>query len=278
MTGFFEIARREARQHRVVLAAAAVASVGALAAPLFRDGASAALSRAVTAFLGAIIFAAGIAIGLGATTLAPGMATRRVGFDFARPLSPFAIWWGRLAGAMLLGAGAALVLWIPAAIVGARPPWNDLWAAPEPPAAWPLLALAGFAVLFAIAHCASLALRSRSGLLALDAALAVLCTYLVWTAFSRLPVYRAEATSQRLAVGLAVAAGFACLAAGYASVVRGRTDARTGHRALSAVLWTVTGVAVTMSMAVPIVTRVPGAMLCRRTEPGAARASAGSST
>ena len=244
MTGFFAIARREFRQHRVVLAAAAVASLGALAAPLFADGNHGALARAMIAFLGAIVFAAGIAIGLGATTLAPGMATRRIGFDFARPLSPSAIWCGRLAGAMLLGAGAALVLWVPSSMAGARPPWNDLWTAPEPPVAWPLLALGGFAVLFAIAHCASLALRSRSGLLALDAALATLCGYLVWTAFSRLPVYRAEAPWLRLAVGLAVAAGAGCLTAGYASVVRGRTDARTGHRALSAVLWTVIGAAV----------------------------------
>ena len=244
MTGFFAIARREFRQHRLVLAAAAVASLGALAAPLFADGPHGALARAVIAFLGAIVFAAGIAIGLGATTLAPGMATRRIGFDFARPLSPSAIWCGRLAGAMLLGAGAALVLWVPSSMAGARPPWNDLWTAPEPPVAWPLLALGGFAVLFAIAHCASLALRSRSGLLALDAALATLCGYLVWTAFSRLPVYRAEAPWLRLAVGLAVAAGAGCLAAGYASVVYGRTDARTGHRALSAVLWTVIGAAV----------------------------------
>jgi hypothetical protein len=244
MNGFFAIARREFRQHRVVLAAAAVASLGALAAPLFAAGPQGALARAVTASLGAVVFAAGIAVGLGATTLAPGMATRRIGFDFARPLSPSAIWWGRLAGAMLLGAGAALVLWVPSAMTGARPPWNDLWTGPKPPAAWPLLALGGFAVLFAIAHCASLALRSRSGLLALDAALAVLCGYLAWAAFSRLPVYRAEAPSLRIAVGLAVAAGVACLAAGYASVVRGRTDARTGHRALSAVLWTVIGAAV----------------------------------
>jgi hypothetical protein len=244
MTGFFAIARREVREHRVVLVAAAVASLGTLAVPLLHVGTSAAEVRGVTAFLGAIVFAAGIAIGLGATTLAPGMATRRIGFDFARPLSASAIWGGRLAGAMLLGAGAALILWVPAAIAGARFPWNDLWTAPEPPAAWPLLALVGFAVLFALAHCAALALRSRSGLLALDAVLAVLCAFLVWAAFSRLPIYRAEAPSLRLGVGLALAAGAACLAAGYASVVRGRTDARTGHRALSGVLWTVIGAAV----------------------------------
>lgn len=244
MTGFLAIARREVREHRAVLVAAAVASLGTLAVPLLAVGTSGAQVRGVTAFLGALVLAAGIAIGLGATTLAPGMATRRIGFDFARPLSASAIWGGRLAGAMLLGAGAALILWVPAAIAGARFPWNDLWTAPEPPAAWPLLALAGFAVLFALAHCAALALRSRSGLLALDAALAVLCAFLVWAAFSRLPIYRAEAPSLRLGVGLALAAGAACLAAGYASVVRGRTDARTGHRALSSVLWTGIGAAV----------------------------------
>ena len=229
MTGFIAIARREVREHRVVLAAAAVASLGALAVPLLHVGTSGAEVRGVTAFLGALVFAAGIAVGLGATTLAPGMATRRIGFDFARPLSASAIWGGRLTGAMLLGGGAALILWIPAAIAGARPPWNDLWTAPERPAAWPLWALAGFAVLFAIAHCASLALRSRSGLLALDAVLAVLCAFLVWAAFSRLPIYRAEAPSLRLGVGLAVAIGAACLAAGY-TLGRSRPN-RCAHRA-----------------------------------------------
>ncbi len=244
MTGFLAIARREVREHRVVLVAAAVASLGALAVPLLHVGTSAAEVRGVTAFLGALVLAAGIAIGLGATTLAPGMATRRIGFDFVRPLSASAIWGGRLAGAMLLGAGAALILWVPAAIAGARPPWNDLWTAPEPPAAWPLWALAGFGVLFAIAHCAALAFRSRSGLLALDAVLTVLCAFLVWTAFSRLPLYHAEAPWLRLGIGVALAAGTAFLAAGYASVARGRTDARAGHRALSGVLWTVIGAAV----------------------------------
>ncbi len=244
MTGFFAIVRREVREHRVIFVAAVVASLGTLAVPLLAVGTSGAEVRGVTAFVGALVLAAGIAIGLGATTLAPGMATRRIGFDFARPLSASAIWGGRLAGAMLLGAGAALILWVPAAIAGARPPWNDLWTAPEPPIAWPLLALAGFAVLFAVAHCIALALRSRSGLLALDAVLAVLCAFLVWAAFSRLPIYRAETPSLRLGVGLALAAGAACLAAGYASVVRGRTDARRGHRALSGVLWTVIGAAV----------------------------------
>jgi len=244
MTGFFAIARREVREHRVVFVAAAVASLGTLAVPLLAVGTSGAEVRGVTAFLGALILAAGIAIGLGATTLAPGMATRRIGFDFARPLSASAIFSGRLAGAMLLGAGAALILWLPAAIAGARPPWNDLWTAPDPPTAWPLWALAGFAVLFAIAHCAALALRSRSGLLVLDAALAVLCAFVVSAAFSRLPIYRAEAPSRWLGMGLCLAAGAAFIAAAYASVARGRTDARAGHRALSAVLWTVIGAAV----------------------------------
>ena len=99
MTGFLAIARREVREHRVVLVAAAIASLGALAVPLFAVGTPAAQARAVTAFLGALAFATGIAIGLGATTLSPGMASRRIGFDFARPLSGSAIWFGRLAGA-----------------------------------------------------------------------------------------------------------------------------------------------------------------------------------
>lgn len=243
MTGFFAIARREVREHRLVLVAAAVASLGPAAVPLFHE-ASAAQARGVASFLGAFVLAAGIAIGLGATTLASGISTRRVGFDFARPLSAFAIWGGRLAGAVLLAAAAALIMWAPAAIAGAtQVPWNDVWAAPSPPRGWPLLTLAGFATLFAIAHGAALALRSRSGLIVLDAAMILLSAFFVSAAFSRLPVYRAEAPSLRVGVGLAVAASVACLAAGYASVVRGRTDARAAHRALSSVLWTVIGAA-----------------------------------
>jgi hypothetical protein len=243
MTGFFAIARREVREHRVVLVAVALASLVMPIALYFVPGPPARL-LGFSAFFASFTYAAGIAIGLGATSVAPGIATRRVGFDFARPLSAFDIWGGRIAGAALLAVAAAILPWIPASIGRAHVPWNDLLTAPTPPRAWPLVALAGFAVLFALVHAVALAVRSRSGLIVVDVALALVCALLVSAAFSRLPLYRAEAPFRRLAVGLAIAAGVAFLAAGYASVARGRSDARASHRALSSVLWTGMGIAV----------------------------------
>jgi hypothetical protein len=246
MKDFVAVVRREIAERKLLLAAAALCSLIPLATPLMRGlaGENASDARSSAAFLLSIAFAVGTSIGLGCSMLVFPTANRRIAFDFSRPLSGFAIWGGRFAAAMVLAAATAAIVWLPALLAGARLPLNDLLFAPDLPRAWPLLALVGLALLFSSMHAVALVLRSRSGLIALDAALAVLAGLGISTAFSRLPLYRAEVPFHLAAISLAFGACLAFLTSGYASVARGRTDIRSAHRALSTVLWTVFGVVV----------------------------------
>ena len=99
MRGFLAIARREIGERKLLLAAAAFASLIPLGVPLVRgfSGANALEARSGTALFLCVAFAGGIAISLGATILVPSIANRRIGFDFARPVSALAIWSGAVA-------------------------------------------------------------------------------------------------------------------------------------------------------------------------------------
>ncbi len=246
MKGFFAITRREIAERRLLFAAAAFTSLIPLIAPFVpgNGGASAVDVRGWTALLISFAFAAGISIGLGGTMCAPSIASRRIGFDFARPVSGIAIWGGRMAAAMLLAVATATIVWIPARLAGATLPWKDFLTEREVSLTWPLLALGALVVVFCLLHAVTLALRSRSALTGLDAVLAVAAWLGVSAALSRLPLFMAAVPFQRAAVGFAIAAGAALVAAGYASVAHGRTDIRAAHRALSLVLWTAIGAGV----------------------------------
>lgn len=246
MRGFLAIARREIGERKLLLAAAAFASLIPLGVPLVRglSGANALEARSGTALFLCVAFAGGIAISLGATILVPSIASRRIGFDFARPLSAFAIWGGAVAAALLLAVATGLIVWIPARLAGAALPWNDLYASTGLPGGWQLLALGGLLALFSLFHAATLAFRSRSVLLLLDAVFALATSFGVATATSRLLQVFAMEPLSRVVWSLPIAGAVALFAAGCASVARGRTDVRAAHRAQSLVLWTMVGAAV----------------------------------
>ena len=240
MKGFLAVARREIFERRFVFFAAAFASLIPIAMPLVRSWTAGGVVelRSWTAFLLAVVFVVALGVGLGASMLAPAMASRRIGFDFARPVSSLALWSGRFGAALLTAIVAAAIIAIPAWLAGARIPWSDILVDGRPPRFGTLLAAGGFLVLVAAAHAVSVILRSRSGLIALDAALALATGFVVAASLSRLPTFFADEARQRAAWGFALAAGLGLLAAGYVSLERGRTDIRAAHRALSATLWT----------------------------------------
>lgn len=246
MKGFLAVARREIVERRLVLAAAAFASLIPLALPLVRglSGTGALEARSWAALLLCVAFSGGIAIGLGATMLVPAIVSRRIAFDFARPLSAFAIWGGRLAATLMLAVATALIVWIPASLAGARFPGNEFFAGESVARSWPVLALGGLTVLFCLFHALALLLRSGSRLLALDAVLGLLTGFGVTAALGRLPLFLAHESFLRVVVALATVAAVALLAAGYASAAFGRTDVGAAHRALSLTLWTLVGSAV----------------------------------
>ena len=252
MRGFLAVARREIAERKLILSAAAFASLIPLLLPVFRHlrGADAADARGWTALIVSAAFGIGLSVALGASMLVPATASRGIGFDFTRPLSGLAIWAGRIVAAIALVAATALILWAPAWLAGARFDWKDLMSSGElPPGSWPLWTAVILVTLFSLFHALTLMFRSRSGLLALDAAMAMAVGLGLWAAFSILPFRVAISPLVRIATGLGLFAVVILPVAGLVSVARGRTEIRAAHRALSLVVWSALGSAVLASIA-----------------------------
>ena len=203
----------------------------------------------------ALILSFVLALLLGGSVIARDLAERRLGFYFARPLPGGAIWAGKLAAAAALAAGAGLLVLLPTSLVGGVPDpsgsWGTGWMAlsrPEIAAAW----LGALVLVVAISHAAGVIFRSRSPWLLLDLAALGVTAATVWTCLKVLardganiagwgrfgPVSAQGLTLlQYVEVVVASAVLLATAAAGAAQVIRGRTDLRRGHRALSLVLW-----------------------------------------
>lgn len=246
MKGFLAVARREIGERRLVITAAAFASLLPLGAPVVHglSGVTAQEARSAIALFLCLAFAGGIAVGLGATIVVPSIGNRRIGFDFARPVSAFDIWGGRISATLLLAVVTGIIVWIPSRLAGPLLPWNDLFANTGLPAYWPLLALGCLLALYSLLHAVTLAFRSRSVVLLLDAVFLLAATFGTVAAISHLVLAFAEAPLARVLVFLPIAALAALLCAGYASIARGRTDLGAAHRASSLVLWTMMGAAI----------------------------------
>jgi hypothetical protein len=251
MKGFVAVLEREIFERRLLAVVALVLGLVPLALPLapgllpggfssedLRSGLAVGITLALTTLL---------ALGLGGTIIAGDLAERRLGFYFARPLSGWAIWAGKIAAALIVVLGCGALVLVPAALVGIDSSPFSLQAG----LGWAGLILlwsVGLLGLILAAHAASLIVRSRSPWLLLDLVALGTVTGLYWSASRRLTMAGVGALVpwSRNPLGDPrdwVAAGFflvvvAALAlAGAFQVVRGRTDLRRGHRFLSQTLW-----------------------------------------
>ena len=270
MKGLAAVARREFSEHRLVLGAALASGVLAAVVPFFqsRGGTTAREMREVGASFVSISFAAGLALALGFSMIAGPLASRRLGFYFARPLSAGQVWGGKFAG------GALLV--ISAGIAGAAP--GLLLAGARTSVETRILLAASLCfcvvVLLPLAHALGIAVRSRSRWLALDFASLALALLLATVAARLLIRHLAIGALNRGLATFAVAVVVGLVAAGFASVSLGRTDGERSHRALSLVLWSVVGSAAalflgyalwTISPRITQLLRVDGAIPAPRT-------------
>lgn len=241
MKGFLALARREVLERRSVFIGAAAASLIPWLIPLLRGmhGLSQREARDGSAYFLALVFTLSFAVALGLSVLSRDLFDRRIGFYFSRPLSSLTIWAGKFVGASVLILGTGLLILLPTWIAagGTLPPPD----ASLPP--WPLLALATL-LLLPILHAASVAVRSRSAFLAADLTLLLLAC--LWTFFTmrRFTVWYAMEPLRISLAALASLAWLGMLAAGFASVSRGRTDIRAAHRALSFTLWPILFIAI----------------------------------
>ena len=238
MKGLLALARREIVERGLVFAAAAAASVLPFAVPLVRglSGSARVEARQTIAAVLAGSFAIGIALVLGASVVARDLKEKRLGFYFARPLSSFSIWAGKLGAAWALSLTAAAIVLLPSILfggigdaLGGLPAW----------APWGLAGAAGALVL--LAGSTAIAMRSRSPFQALDAA-GVIALVLVGTGVTRsLLRWDAGEAFRWIAAGFAAILLAALALGSFAALARGRVDVRRAHAALSTTFWAIAG-------------------------------------
>lgn len=249
MRGFSAVFCRELAERRMILLVGLTGLV-LLVLPLFPSlsaWAGADLRPTVALVVG-LLASVVLAVFLGATAIGSDLSQNRLGFYFARPLSSWAIWAGKLGAAYALALATALLVAFPSLAIDGTRTWSYLasdqpqprLAFPNPvfTAAWFLLAWAAF-VLFAVlaGHAGSIVLRSRSPVLVLDlAALTIVVS--VFSSSTKRLVYAGATDPAALVFSRVLLLTFIVLgAAGATQVAAGRTDARRCHRILSLVLW-----------------------------------------
>jgi hypothetical protein len=228
------IARRELRDRsRLFILAAAFAVIPFLASLL--PGASA--HRAdVIAMGGAILGVAlglGTAVALGNTTVVGELVERRLSFYFSRPISPAALWFGKVAAALATSIACLLLIALPS-FLAAGSAWRSGIIGAR---AVLLVATGGIVVLFFVSHAAATIVRSRSPLVALDVValtVASVVTYLILRAVA----YSGALEHAAVLLGIVLAAVLALLAVVPVwQLAHGRTEARRGHAAFSRAFW-----------------------------------------
>jgi hypothetical protein len=240
MKGFLAVAGREIGQRWQLFVAAALAAVVSFLVPLVHGLHSMDAFEARSAFaLGlSVVFLLFVSAYLGGTQLPGAIAGRRIGFDFARPLSAAAVWGGTLAATLFLALGSAFVAFAPALLGGDSTTWKNLVDEGELRAPWPIVLVGASLLVFGLFGAAGVALRARSPLLAIDLLLGA--ATLAAAAYGLIRLQWAGVTRSVMTgtfFVLAALATVALLGAGFAAVARGRTEIRAANRAQSQVLW-----------------------------------------
>jgi len=234
MKALVAIAGRELRRRWMILPAALVVGFFPIVAP--RLGWKAAGDPMVGLF-GCLSLGIVAALATGHSVIGGELSAGRLGFFFSRPVPWWSIWAGKLSASVLLTALVGVL---------AAVPWMTARVGNQPLSAAALMDLPGslFAaglILLAVglAHAASIAHGSRSGLVAADLALLVAWLWGLWAAgplivFGAMWILFLDHSPHNY---LQWPIALALLAASAVQVYTGRTDARRSHLALSATLW-----------------------------------------
>jgi hypothetical protein len=257
MRGFAAVFLREVFERRLLgvvsLALGVVAVVLPLVPGLLTGGLSVAELQGALAFGCALLLTTLLTLFLGGSVIVSDLVERRLGFYFARPLSGWAVWAGKMAAALTLVLGAGLLVFVPALAAGGSFNLNGVWGLGEYSVTGVGLVLTwvvGLLLLLLTTHAVSVVIRARSVWALLDVLALALVAGLVWGALRWLHtegvIFRLTYWSRRsgqlgilawMEIGFFVALLLALALAGALQVTRGRTDVRRSHRVLSLSLW-----------------------------------------
>jgi hypothetical protein len=181
-----------------------------------------------------ITFAFAVAVISGASFIGRDLSDGRMSFYFSRPAGSFSIWFGKLTAGILMIVGCFGVIILPARLA-AGDHWRRLVSASS---TWSMLYVLTLAVaLFLVAHVIGTFARSRSPLIAIDFAAAVICGVSIRLLFLPLIAGEASGIVSTLSLTLAIAAALTVICGGAWQLERGRADRRRNHLALSQFLW-----------------------------------------
>jgi ABC-type transport system involved in multi-copper enzyme maturation permease subunit len=237
MTRAIAIAAREIRERKFVFLMAGLSALMPFMAALLpatkqSDPRSVII---VTSMVVAIGVTLGLAVILGGSIVSRELAEKRLSFYLSKPVSPPAIWFGKLTGAIVIASLAFAIIFLPSFLV-ARSAWTQAWNMPAEQFVAAVLGAA--AALLLISHMISTMVRSRSPLIALDLALLATTLFAMWLLVRLLIVNLAVELAMTVAAGVVAAALLAIMAGGAWQISRGRTDIKRSHRELSRFFWT----------------------------------------
>lgn len=253
MKAFFALVWHEVLERKALLAAAAVASLLPLLAPLLpgTGSNSAADIREAVMWVMVLTLVPLFALLLGVSFIGRDLSEGRLGFYYAQPLSGPTIWFGKLAAVVLLIWTAQLTIMLPTALLSGEParfvvPEGMLF---ESLAAWAstvAMWLASVAVIL-VSHALGVVWRARSMWIVVDLiAIALFVVAARWVISPFIQIFSAYVV-MAIYAWLLVSALIGLVMAGAIQLTAGRVDARRGHRALSKTLWSALAVGVAIA-------------------------------
>jgi hypothetical protein len=227
MSGFLFVLRKELLERRLVFPVALLLGVVPWLLPWLVPDERSADVRAAAAVALAVGVLLVLAWATGASTLVGDLAEGRLGFLFSQPISAGAIWTGKVAAALTVSLGAALLVLLPSAWTLAA----SLWAHPVSAA----LSMAGPAALLIVLASAvvALAVRARTAWLFLDLAAVGLAVGASLWGIRGLRALGASGAAALVLTALLPMVLLCWMLATSASIRIGRSETDRAHRASS---------------------------------------------
>ena len=233
MSSTLVIASRELRERsRVFVMAGAMALLPFLTAliPAVSSDRPQAIAG-VGGFLG-VAMALGVALALGGSTIVGDLVSRRMSFYFSKPVSPAAIWFGKMLAALAMSVACFVIIAVPAFLAT-----GDQWVATFGGTRFLPYLGGGILLMFLISHTLNTMVRSRSALVGLDFVLTAVCLGAIFYIVK--PLVLAGAVIGLILLG--IIGGAIILTLFFAplwQLARGRSDIKRSHIALSRAIWT----------------------------------------